>query len=781
MLSGMQRESAQRVSGCVTALLRRQPFFGSLALRLPLKPDPNRETLAADGRHIRYSSLWVAESDAHAIETAIARVVMACALKHHTRRGGRDAERWQLASQLVTHALLRDAGFALPPGAEAWDGMSVEEAYDRLPEPRENDPDGDGDTPPAGGSTSAAAACEGGDDDPGSSDAGDGQGDGNPADDGEGENDRDDDGPSDAPPSHDPSGTGEIMDANTRGEGDAGELSLAENVVRIAMHPADQVVAFSALAQAGATVGAIAARFGVPERTVEQRLRLGNAAPELLDAYRADGIDLDTLKAFAVTTDHERQRSVWEQVSAQGYRPSAWQVRRLLTEKRVPAGSPMARFVGVDAYEAAGGAVLRDLFADEHENGVWLEDPALLVDLAMKKLAAAADELSTRWKWAEAMVEVDWSATARFGRIHPEPGEPTDGEAAEIGRLRARHGELSDMDEDDWTEELAGEAETVEARLDAIEAQVGARALFKPEDFAMSGPVQKRRHLAEVLRAPFYVPHSPSEQSYKAEFAGRALVVVELRVGPAHLVHHTELGAEAHQREGAVVDRGAGAPCPVLACAVVRHMRKPAWFVVGPAMVTTAAHGEAGGQGHRDARADTKALVALARLIGAVAAIAEREIGAHRGRDNVGAAERNVARRSVEARAGAVVPVLPGEAPVHRRARCKPTGNLDARTKGVLFLHSAGPALARCGQHACLRAWIEQDAGPKVEGQRGFVEVRTRMLPAPDVGARPESSRGAHRVLVFATAPSHEADARCREFLCVALEGQAVNVDGALV
>ena len=70
------------------------------------------------------------------------------------------------------------------------------------------------------------------------------------------------------------------------------ELSLAENVVRVAMHPADQVVAFTKLGDAGLSVAAIAARFGLSERLVEQRLRLGNAAPELLDAYRADDIDL---------------------------------------------------------------------------------------------------------------------------------------------------------------------------------------------------------------------------------------------------------------------------------------------------------------------------------------------------------------------------------------------------------------------------------------------------------------------------------------------------------
>ena len=122
----------------MTALLRDQPFFGSLALRLPIRPDAARETLASDGREIRYSPDWVANTDADLIKTAIGRVVLACALKHHTRRGEREPGRWQQASQLVTHGLLRDAGFKLPPDAEAWDGISVEQAYDRLPEPQED-------------------------------------------------------------------------------------------------------------------------------------------------------------------------------------------------------------------------------------------------------------------------------------------------------------------------------------------------------------------------------------------------------------------------------------------------------------------------------------------------------------------------------------------------------------------------------------------------------------------------------------------------------------------
>ena len=221
------------------------------------------------------------------------------------------------------------------------------------------------------------------------------------------------------------------------------------------MHPADQVQAFGTLADAGASVADIAARFGVSERTVEQRLRLGNAAPEILDAYREGAIDLETLKAFAVTVDRTRQLSVWERVSEQGYRPAAWQVKRILTEDRVPAASAIATFVGVEAYEGAGGIVDRDLFADKDEWGIWFEDADLLGKLATDRLQTAADELATRWKWAEARIEVSWSDLARFGRVHPTPGQTTDEEKAEIERLHVRHDELVNMDEDEWTGELA--------------------------------------------------------------------------------------------------------------------------------------------------------------------------------------------------------------------------------------------------------------------------------------------------------------------------------------
>ena len=272
-------------------------------------------------------------------------------------------------------------------------------------------------------------------------------------------------------------------------EDNAAELSLVENTVRAAMHPADQVEAFAKLAQAGGTVAEIAARFGVSERTVEQRLRLGNAAPELLDAYRAGDMGLQCLQAFCVTTDAQLQLAVWEELKAQHYGPSVWQIRRLLTEGRIPATAAIAQFVGVAAYENAGGALTRDLFAEEDERGIWFDDPALLRKLALERLETAAEELRTKWSWAEARVEVEWSDTARFARIRPKPGEPTADEAKKVEQLTVRRDKLTELEDDTWTDEAESELERIEARLEEIQRAVADRAVFRRKDREMAGAI----------------------------------------------------------------------------------------------------------------------------------------------------------------------------------------------------------------------------------------------------------------------------------------------------
>ncbi len=239
MTSRSIKDAATRLSRCVTALLQDQPFFGNLTLRLPLRPDFSRQTIASDGQEIRFSPEWVTDTEADLLKTALARIVTACALKHHTRRRDRDPQVWQLASQLVTHPLLQDAGFTLPEGAECWPDCSVEEAYNRLIEndPGNPDPsaDPDSDQPPAdaaGNSPSPPGPDSGSDDDssnPGPEDTSSNAG----ASDGTSHS---------SGPSFDPSGTGEVLDADERADATGPvDRAIEEQTWDEAMHQAAQL------------------------------------------------------------------------------------------------------------------------------------------------------------------------------------------------------------------------------------------------------------------------------------------------------------------------------------------------------------------------------------------------------------------------------------------------------------------------------------------------------------------------------------------------------------
>jgi ParB family chromosome partitioning protein len=144
------------------------------------------------------------------------------------------------------------------------------------------------------------------------------------------------------------------------------EASLAENVIRTNMHPADQFIAFRALVDEGIGVEEVAARFGMTAITVRQRLKLANVAPRLFELYRVDEITLDQLMALAITDDQAAQERVLDSTQEWERRPAT--LRRALTESKVDALTDQrARFVGVEAYTQAGGQIERDLFQPEHQ------------------------------------------------------------------------------------------------------------------------------------------------------------------------------------------------------------------------------------------------------------------------------------------------------------------------------------------------------------------------------------------------------------------------------
>jgi ParB family transcriptional regulator, chromosome partitioning protein len=220
-----------------------------------------------------------------------------------------------------------------------------------------------------------------------------------------------------------------------RTEGLAEEDSLAENIQRQALHPLDQYRAFQTLRDKGLSDEDIAARFFVSTTIVKQRLKLAAVSPKLLELYGEDEISLDQLMAFTVTHDHKRQEKVWEALS-RGYSKDAYQIRRELTHGTARADDRRALFVGIDAYEAAGGAVLRDLFTEDR--GGWLTDPALLDRLADEKLKREAESIAPEgWKWIEVAAQFPYGHDSGLRRLAGESIAITDEERATRDALRA--------------------------------------------------------------------------------------------------------------------------------------------------------------------------------------------------------------------------------------------------------------------------------------------------------------------------------------------------------
>jgi ParB family transcriptional regulator, chromosome partitioning protein len=196
------------------------------------------------------------------------------------------------------------------------------------------------------------------------------------------------------------------------------ETSLMENTARAVMHPADEFVAMAGLIDTGQLTEAVATRFGVSERYVKQRLRLGKVAPELLHEFRAGTITLEVMMAFTLAVDHKSQLAVWRQVKAQPY-VSAHAVRRLLTQGAAPVDSRLGTFIGRAAYEAARGTVRCDLFSTREEG--FMDDAALVRRLAIEKLEGKAQELRSSWAWARPMLDPDYGFTAEYRRLRPKP------------------------------------------------------------------------------------------------------------------------------------------------------------------------------------------------------------------------------------------------------------------------------------------------------------------------------------------------------------------------
>jgi ParB family transcriptional regulator, chromosome partitioning protein len=258
-------------------------------------------------------------------------------------------------------------------------------------------------------------------------------------------------------------------------QADAKEISLAENVNREDMHPADQFIAFSELATTGHTLENIADRFGVSVEIVRRRLALANVAPKLFALFEADEISLEMMKALSISDDHAQQVAVWEACDKWD-RDDPETIKRMLLAKGIEIDTdPRFKFVTVAAYTKAGGMIRKDLFAGDKHRGYALS-PAILDQLVHNRLQAEAAKLQEAGcAFVDILPRADYNSTSGYVDLKHIERAPNTLEKAQLTQLDAAefeiNGKLDDCDETQ-EEALMAQLDELEKQREALHAQL---------------------------------------------------------------------------------------------------------------------------------------------------------------------------------------------------------------------------------------------------------------------------------------------------------------------
>jgi predicted metal-dependent peptidase len=239
-MSDTDRLATERVMKARAELIMSHTFYGVLVSNVAPKPSRQVETMATNGKTHFYNPDFVATLTQKELLGVQRHESEHDARRHHTRRGNRDAQEWNISCDYAINIDLVDEGVTLPKGALVdvkYRGWSAEEIFrarelDRAKqqqqqpqqqkqEQEQGEQDGDGDEADEAGATSDSNDSEPDDQ---SSEQGDG--------DGEGAADEADDGDENAEGDGDASGAqgGDDDAASDDGQGNEGDQADAAAV-----------------------------------------------------------------------------------------------------------------------------------------------------------------------------------------------------------------------------------------------------------------------------------------------------------------------------------------------------------------------------------------------------------------------------------------------------------------------------------------------------------------------------------------------------------------------
>lgn len=247
----------------------------------------------------------------------------------------------------------------------------------------------------------------------------------------------------------------------------AREISLVENTMRRDLHPVEQCDAFEALCAHGLEVERIAADFALPVRQVRQRLRLTKLSPRVRDLWRAGRMNVEQAQAFAIGQSHAAQDELLDRIerTLPAHHPANIRTELLHAAKAVPFHTREALYVGLDAYVAAGGHAVEDLFADVP----LIFDEALLKRLAREQMMREGEAILQAEGWSFCYALEDVAAPFTWERIKPEL---TGDERARLDAIQDEGEALANGDDPATQAAL----ERLEAEEHAIEARGFTRA-----------------------------------------------------------------------------------------------------------------------------------------------------------------------------------------------------------------------------------------------------------------------------------------------------------------
>ncbi len=292
------------------------------------------------------------------------------------------------------------------------------------------------------------------------------------------------------------------VDCRIVGPQEALELSLAENSGREAMHPADLVMAYRNLTEGGLSPDEIAPRYGVSPLTVKRYLKLTHVSPAIFQLYAEDEMNFEQISALALTDDHALQERLWRDTPEWQRNGSTF--RRLITGTEINMRtSSLARFVGVEEYEAAGGPIRRDLFGKEDEG--YMQDAELLESLALEKLNQAVESIKEEGHaWIQVHTTFDYSDRAEFSSVRTIRREPTAEEQTRMQALDAQMEALQpeyeayDENADESGEQYQAIEEKTQRIQDKLDALDESLAVPYPDDLAIAGVVVTVDHNGQL-------------------------------------------------------------------------------------------------------------------------------------------------------------------------------------------------------------------------------------------------------------------------------------------